>query len=106
MTQAPGALPAPTVLDHERTLAAQIPGLPGVKAKRSIEPTPEALMAAIEDYRTRAVKAGQSGWSRSTRQDGQGFGWPGGWHNTASRRTSFKLPASLASAGRCPGSRC
>ena len=41
-------------------LAAQIPGLPGVKAKRSIEPTPEALMAAIEDYRTRAVKAGRN----------------------------------------------
>jgi len=61
------------VLDYERTLilaielsntswvlAAQIPGLPGVKAKRSIEPTPEALMAAIEDYRTRAVKAGRN----------------------------------------------
>jgi hypothetical protein len=73
MTQAPGALPTPTVLDYERTLilaielsntswvlAAQIPGLPGVKAERSIEPTPEALMAAIEDYRTRAVKAGQN----------------------------------------------
>jgi len=73
MTQAPGAVPTPTVLDYERTLilaielsntswvlAAQIPGLPGVKAKRSIEPTPEALMAAIEDYRTRAVKAGQN----------------------------------------------
>jgi len=61
------------VLDYERTLilaielsntswvlAAQIPGLPSVKAKRSIEPTPEALMAAIEDYRTRAVKAGRN----------------------------------------------
>ena len=73
MTQAPGALPTPTVLDYERTLilaielsntswvlAAQIPGLPGVKAKRSIEPTPEALMAAIEDYRARAVKAGRN----------------------------------------------
>ena len=73
MTQAPGALPTPTVLDYERTLilaielsntswvlAAQIPGLPGVKAKRSIEPTPEALMAAIENYRTRAVKAGRN----------------------------------------------
>src|SRR5271165_604161 len=70
MTQAHGALPTPTVLDYERTLilaielsntswvlAAQIPGLPGVKAKRSIEPTPEALMAAIEDYRARAKKA-------------------------------------------------
>ena len=73
MTQAPGVLPTPTVLDYERTLilaielsntswvlAAQIPGLPGVKAKRSIEPTPEALMAAIENYRTRAVKAGRN----------------------------------------------
>jgi hypothetical protein len=30
------------------------------KAKRSIEPTPEALMAAIEDYRARAVKAGRN----------------------------------------------
>ncbi len=73
MTQIPGALPTPTVLDYERTLilaielsnkswvlAAQIPGLLGVKAKRSIEPTPEALMAAIEDYRTRAVKAGRN----------------------------------------------
>ena len=73
MTQAPDALPTPTALDYERTLilaielsntswvlAAQIPGLPGVKAKRSIEPTPEALMAAIEDYRARAKKAGRN----------------------------------------------
>ena len=68
MTQAPG-----TVLDYERTLilaielsntswvlAAQIPGLPGVKAQRSIDPTPEALMAAIENYRVRAEKAGRN----------------------------------------------
>lgn len=73
MTQALGAFPTPTVLDYERTLilaielsntswllAAQIPGLPGVKAKRSIEPTPEALMAAIEGYRVRAEKAGRN----------------------------------------------
>lgn len=73
MTQAPGTLPAPTVLDFERTLilaielsntswvlAAQIPGLPGVKAKRSIGPTPEALMAAIEGYCARAGKAGRN----------------------------------------------
>ena len=70
MTQAPGALPSPAVLDYERTLilaielsntswvlAAQIPGLPGVKAKRSVEPTPEALVAAIGSYRVRAEKA-------------------------------------------------
>jgi transposase len=68
MTQAPG-----TVLDYERTLilaielsntswvlAAQIPGLPGVKAKRSIDPTPEALMATIENCRARAEKAGRN----------------------------------------------
>jgi transposase len=73
MTQAPGALRIPTVLDYERTLilaielsntswvlAAQIPGLPGVKAKRSIEPTAEALMAAIDGYRVRAEKAGRN----------------------------------------------
>lgn len=73
MTQAPGAVPTLSVLDYERTLilaielsntswvlAAQIPGLPGVKAKRSIEPTPEALMAAIDGYRVRAEKAGRS----------------------------------------------
>jgi transposase len=73
MTQARGALPNPTVLDYERTLmlaielsntswvlAAQIPGLPGVKAKRSIEPTPEALIAAIDGYRVRAEKAGRN----------------------------------------------
>jgi transposase len=86
MTQTPGALPTPAVLDYERTLilaielsntswvlATQIPGLPGVKAKRSIEPTPEALMAAIGSYRLRAEKAGryvdrviavyEAGWS-------------------------------------------
>jgi transposase len=70
MTRAPGALRIPAVLDYERTLilaielsntswvlAAQIPGLPGVKAKRSIEPTPEALIAAIGSYRVRAEKA-------------------------------------------------
>ena len=73
MTQARGALPTPTVLGYERTLilaielsntswvlAAQIPGLPGVKAKRSIKPTPDALMTAIEGYRVRAENAGRN----------------------------------------------
>src|SRR5208337_1029081 len=71
MTQAPGALPTPTVLDYERTLilaielsntswvlAAQIPGLPGVKAKRSIEPTPEAQPSSVPvDRRARRAKS-------------------------------------------------
>jgi transposase len=89
MTQAPGTLPTFTVLDYERTLilaielsntswvlAAQIPGLPGVKAKRSIEPTPEALMAAIEDYRARAVKAGRNVERVVTIYEA---GWSGFW---------------------------
>ena len=70
MTQSRGALP---LLDYERTLilaielsntswvlAAQIPGLPGVKAKRSIKPPPETLMTAIEGYRVRAENAGRN----------------------------------------------
>src|SRR5512144_3213692 len=73
MTRAPDALRIATVVDYERTLilaielsntswvlAAHIPGLPGVKAKRSIKPTPEALMAAIDGYRVRAEKAGRN----------------------------------------------
>jgi transposase len=73
MTQAPGALLTPSVPDYERTLilaielsntswvvAAQIPGLAAVKAKRSIKPTPEALMAAIEGFRARAETAGRN----------------------------------------------
>jgi transposase len=72
-TQAPGAFPTSTAVDYERTLilaielsnkswvlAAQIPELPGVKAKRPIDPAPEALMAAIADYRARAAKAGRN----------------------------------------------
>ena len=115
MTQARGALPTPTMLDYERTLmlaielsntswvlAAQIPGLPRVKAKQSIEPTAEALLAAIEGYRDRAEKAGRNvdGWSPSTRPAGRGFGWRAGWQGTALRRTSFSPPAFRSIAGR------
>jgi transposase len=54
-------------------LAAQVPGLPRVKAKRSVKPTAEGLMAAIEAYRERAREVGhtverviavyEAGWS-------------------------------------------
>jgi transposase len=54
-------------------LAAQVPGLANVKNKRTIEPTVEALTAAIASYRTRAAKTGrkvqriiatyEAGWS-------------------------------------------
>lgn len=73
-------------LDYDRTLvlalelssrswvlAAQVPGLPHAKAKRTIAPRPEALMAAIDGYRARAAAAGhtiarviavyEAGWS-------------------------------------------
>lgn len=40
-------------------LAAQVPGLPQKKAKRTIEPTKEALWEALEEYRARAVCAAQ-----------------------------------------------
>jgi transposase len=41
-------------------LAAQVPGLPRLKAKRTIEPAAEALLAAIESYRERAKRAGHA----------------------------------------------
>jgi transposase len=37
-----------------------VPGLPRLKAKRTIEPTAEALLAAIESYRERAKRAGHA----------------------------------------------
>ena len=41
-------------------LAAQVPGLPRVKAKQSIEPTAEALLAAVDGYRDRARAVGKT----------------------------------------------
>src|SRR5215831_8654030 len=75
-----------SVLEYDRTLvlaielsskcwvvAAQVPGLPHAKAKRTVKPTVEALMAAIDGYRSRAAAAGrivermiatyEAGWS-------------------------------------------
>ena len=43
-----------------QTLAAQVPGLPHTKAKRTINPEAEALLAAISGYRTRAAASGRS----------------------------------------------
>ena len=60
-------------VDYERTLvlaievsneswvlAAQVPGLPHTKAKRTINPDAESLMAAIAGYRARATATGHS----------------------------------------------
>ena len=41
-------------------LAAQVPGLPNTKAKRTIEPDKFALQSAIDGYRERAASAGYS----------------------------------------------
>ena len=67
------AAPIPAAVDYERTLvlaievsnkswvlAAQVPGLPHTKAKRTIDPEAEALLAAIAGYRARAAATGRS----------------------------------------------
>ena len=66
MTQTSSSLSHPIALDYESTLvlaielsnaswvlAAQVPGLPRVKAKQAIAPRTEALLAAIDGYRDR-----------------------------------------------------
>ena len=72
MTQTSTATTHPVSLDYDSTLvlaielsnaswvlAAQVPGLPRLKAKRTIEPKAEALMAAINGYRARASETGR-----------------------------------------------
>src|SRR5271166_2967885 len=73
MVQASASLSHPIAVDYDKTLvlaielssaswvlAAQVPGLPRVKAKQSIEPTAEALLAAVDRYRDRARAAGKT----------------------------------------------
>jgi transposase len=72
MSQTVTAL-TPAAVDYERTLvlaielsnkswvlAAQVPGLPHTKAKRTVNPEAEALLAAIAGYRARAAATGRS----------------------------------------------
>ena len=67
------AAPIPAAVDYDGTLvlaievsnkswvlAAQVPGLPHTKAKRTINPEAGALLAAITGYRTRAAATGRS----------------------------------------------
>ena len=75
------AAPIPAAVDHERTLvlaievsnkswviAAQVPGLPHTKAKRTIDPEAEALLGRISRPRRRygpqhrARNCGLRGW--------------------------------------------
>ena len=88
MTQTVAALIAAAV-DYERTLvlaievsneswvlAAQVPGLPHTKAKRTINPDAESLMAAIAGYRARATASGNSMERVITVYEA---GWSGFW---------------------------
>jgi transposase len=76
-------------VDYERTLvlaievsneswvlAAQVPGLPHTKAKRTINPDAESLMAAIAGYRARATATGHSVERVITMYEA---GWSGFW---------------------------
>ena len=72
MTQMPVPQPTYSAADFDRTLilalevsekswvvAAQVPGLPGSKPRRTLSPTAEALLEAVETYRARAARAGR-----------------------------------------------
>src|SRR6478609_8474050 len=73
MTQVSCSLSPPITLDYENTLvlaielsktkwvlSAQVPGLLRVKAKQTIEPKAEALLAAIDGYRNRSRAVGRT----------------------------------------------
>jgi transposase len=109
MPQKPVAHSLTAALDYERmlvlaielsnktwVLSAQVPGLPRVKAKWTIEPNVEALSAAIEGYRERAKAVGRHveraiaiyevGWS--------GF-WLARWLATRGIETHVVQPSSV-----------
>ena len=104
----------PAAVDHERTLivaievsnkswvlAVQVPGLPHTKAKRTIDPEAEVLLAAVSGYRARAAATGRSierviavyeaGWS--------GF-WLARWLSNH-LHSSLKYSAVNSSLVRC-----
>jgi len=102
------AAPIPAAVDYERTLvlaievsnkswvlAAQVPGLPHTKAKRTINPEAEALLAAITGYRTRAAASGRSIERVIAVYEA---GWSGFWL-ARSRGRGVRCPA-LQRAGR------
>jgi transposase len=109
MTQTSCSLSHPIALDYENTLvlaielsnaswvlAAQVPGLPRVKAKQTIEPRAEALLAAIDGYRDRSRAVGhnlervvaiyEAGWS--------GF-WLARWLARHGMETHIVQPSSV-----------
>ena len=116
MTQASGSISDPIALNYENTLvlaielsnanwvlAAQVPGLLRVKAKQTIEPRANVLMAAINAYRDRSRSAGrtiervvviyEAGWA--------GF-WLGHFHQKIFSMTRWSLGAIPST---CPRNR-
>jgi transposase len=88
----------PAAVDYETTLvltievsnkswvlAAQVPGLPHRKAKRTIDPEAKALQAAIAGYRARAAAVGRS-IERVIAV------YEAGWSGFSSRRRSRAIP--------------
>src|SRR6478672_7231814 len=74
-------------------LAAQVPGLPQTKAQRTIEPSKNALLAAIDGYRTRAAAVGYTVDRVITTYEA---GWSGFWLARGSwRKTSRSMSSSL-----------
>ena len=116
MTQVSGSISDPIALNYENTLvlaielsnanwvlAAQIPGLLRVKAKQTIEPTTDALLAAINAYRDRSRVAGrtvervvaiyEAGWS--------GF-WLARWLARRGVEAHIVQPSSIPVDRRAP----
>ena len=78
-------------------LAAQVPGLANVKNKRTIEPTVEALMAAIDGYRAH-------GHAVQQRRRGTRTGYRQGWQcPPANHDGRVGLDLAAIPAGFCPG---
>ena len=88
-----------------------MPGLPRLKAKRTIEHGPEALFAAIESYRERArARVTMSGGSlQLMKSAGQASGWPVGWpaRGRDARYAAFECSGrSSGAAGEVRRDRC
>src|SRR5215207_6923760 len=97
-------------LDYDRTLilaveisgrswvvAAQVPGLRQKGAKQQLAPRADALMAAVEGYKRRAVAAGMA-VDRvivAYESGGSGFWLAGGGHRAPCQLAMFTLCSSL-----------
>ena len=113
MTKAPVSVPHPIAPDHNDTLvlaielsnkswvlAAQVPDLARVKAKRTIEPTAVALLAALQGYRERAKVAGRHVERVIATYE---TGWSGFWLAKHGVETHVVQPSSVLVDRRADG---